>query len=71
MLDLTNPLDVLETTADQIQSGEIHLDEVVRVLRMELPQVIDDYIRRATEQTLRDALKAVSSENALKYFGAV
>ena len=71
MLDLTNPLDVLETTADQIQSGEIHLDEVVRVLRMELPQVIDDYIRRATEQTLRDALKAVSAENALKYFGAV
>jgi len=71
MLDLTNPLDVLETTADQIQSGEIHLDEVVRVLRMELPQVIDDYIRRATEQTLRDALKAVSADNALKYFGAV
>jgi len=71
MSDLTNPLTILEVTADQLESGQIILDEAVRVLRIVLPQAIDDYVQRVTEQTLSNALRAVRADDALKSFGTV
>ena len=71
MSDLTNPLTILEVTADQLESGQIILDEAVRVLRIVLPQAIDDYVQRVTEQTLSNALRAVRADAVLKSFGTV